>query len=223
MFAMSDISKQSLGSRYERLYTGVVTDSLDEMGYEDQTLNRTIAPLKSSMSTAGVAFPIVGRPNRTIDPDENIRSILSMLSDAPSNSVLMYNTNDNLSAHIGELTTTSLKANGCNGAVIDGGARDTSFILDQEFPVFRRYDTPADCVYRWEILDWGVQTVVGGVQVSPGDIVIGDADGVVVVPEEISREVLEAAEERVNSENSVRDAVEEGVSPLKAYKEYGAF
>lgn len=220
---MSNIDTQSLCDRYASLYTGAITDTLDELGYEDQTLDPDIEPLDPGLSVAGVAFPIVGQHNRTIDPEENIRSILTMLSEAPEGSVLMYNTNDDVAAHIGELTTTSLQANNCRGAVIDGGARDTGFIREQGFPVFRRYDTPADCVYRWEIIDWGVETVVGGVSVGPGDIAIGDSDGVVVVPSEIRDEVLEQSEDRVNSENKVRDAVKEGVTPIEAYDEYGAF
>jgi regulator of RNase E activity RraA len=220
---MSQIDDQPLCSRYSRLYTGAVTDSLDELGYEDQTLDTSIRPLDETLSMAGIAFPITGRPNRTIDPEENVRSILQMLGDAPEGSVLMYDTNDDLSAHIGELTTAALQANDCEGAVVDGGARDTAFIREQEFPVFRRYDTPADCVYRWEIMDWGVETVVGGVSVAPGDVVVGDADGVVVVPGEVSDRVLDKSEDRVNSEDKVREAVRDGTTPIDAYDQYGTF
>jgi regulator of RNase E activity RraA len=223
VFTMSQIDDRPLCSRYADLYTGAVTDSLDELGYQDQTLDPEIRPLDETLSMAGVAFPITGRPNRSIEPEENIRTILTMLSEAPEESVLVYDTSDDVAAHIGELTTTSLRANDCRGAVIDGGARDTSFIREQEFPVFRRYDTPADCVYRWELLDWGVKTTVGGVSVEPGDVVVGDADGVVVVPNEVRDEVLVRAEARANSEDAVREAVENGVSPIDAYDEYGAF
>lgn len=212
-----------LSERFSGIYTGAITDTMDEIGYYDQTLDPEISPLIRDMSLTGIAFPIEGRPNRSIDPEQNIRSILKMIGDAPENAVLMYNTNDNKSAHIGELTTTALNTKGCRGAVVDGGARDTKFIIDQEFPVFRRYDTPSDCVYRWEIIDWGTPTVVGGVEITPGDIVVGDADGVVVVPEDIAAEVYEQASERVSSENKVRNTVKEGMTPLQAYDKYGAF
>lgn len=218
-----ELSITELCDRFTDIYTGAITDTLDELGYEDQTLDPEITPLTRSMSFAGIAFPIRGQPNRTIEPEQNIRTILEMLGDAPEHAVLMYNTNDEDSAHIGELTTTALQNRGCRGAVIDGGARDTSFIVDQGFPVFRRYDTPADCVYRWEIIDWDISTVVGGVNVQPGDIVVGDPNGVVVIPRGIATDVYQQAQERVSSENRVRDAVENGVAPLEAYDEYGAF
>ena len=208
---------------FSDIYTGAITDTLDEMGYEDQTLDPDICPLTREMSTAGVAFPIRGRPNRSIDPEQNIRNILKMLEDTHEDAVLMYETNDDRAAHIGELTTAVLNPPGCRGAVVNGGARDTSFIIDQGFPVFRRYDTPADCVYRWEIIEWNVSTVVGDVEVDPGDLVVGDADGVVVVPNEIAEDVYRKARERVTSENAVRDALLDGVTPLQAYEDHGAF
>jgi regulator of RNase E activity RraA len=208
---------------FSDIYTGAITDTMDELGYEDQTLDPEISPLTRGMSLTGVAFPIRGRPNRTIDPEENIRTILEMIGDVPESAVLLYNTNDDRSAHIGELTTAALETRGCRGAVVDGGARDTDFIVDQEFPVFRRYDTPADCVYRWELIDWDVPTVVGGVEVTPGDVVVGDSDGVVVVPKAIAAEVYEKATERVTSEDEVRNAVRDEMTPLQAYDRYGAF
>jgi regulator of RNase E activity RraA len=89
--------------------------------------------------------------------------------------------------------------------------------------VFTGYRTPEDSVPRWELLDWGCDVVVGGVSISPGDVVIGDVDGVVVVPREVAEAVLRAAEDRVGEEDRVRAAIREGDSPLEAYEEYGVF
>lgn len=193
------------------------------MGYEDQTLNTKITALRDSMSFAGIAYPCVGRPNRGVDEEENIRNILRMLGDAPADSVVMYETNASDSAHIGELSIECLVANNCRGAVLDGGARDLDFILQNEFPLFTRYRTPADAVPRWEILDWDTDAVVGGVVVSPGDVVLGDVDGIVIVPREIANQILREAEDLANNEDRVRDAVRNGVHPLKAYEEFGIF
>ena len=97
--------------------------------------------------------------------------------------VAVYQTNDRTSAHLGELSVTSLASRGCAGAVIDGGARDADYILREDFPVFARYVTPQDCVPRWELLAHGdVTIVVGGVRVAPGDWIVGDRDGLVIVP-----------------------------------------
>lgn len=221
---MSDyIETADLCERYEQIYTGALTDVMDDLGLVDQTLDPSISPLTDGMRTAGIAYPVVGRPNHGIDDEENIRNILRMFGDAPEDSVLMYDTNDDRSAHIGELSVTSLKARGCRGAVVDGGARDVAYILERDFPVFARYNTPADAVPRWEILEWGVETVVGGVHVAPGDVVVGDDDGVVVVPETDREEVLHEAESLVDTENEVRDAVRNGELPIDAYEKYGEF
>ncbi len=217
------IDTAELCDRYGDVYTGALTDVLDERGYMDQTLPPSIEPLDDGLRTAGIAYPVVGRPNRDVDEDANIRNLLEMFGDAPPDSVLLYETNAERSAQIGELSVTSLKARGCRGAVVNGGARDVPMILEREFPVFARYNTPADAVPRWEILDWGVETVVGGVQVAPGDVVVGDLDGVVVVPEGVRESVLREAEAMVARENDVRRAVRDGAMPIDAYEEYGEF
>jgi 4-hydroxy-4-methyl-2-oxoglutarate aldolase len=220
---MSEPAQTELCDRYERLYPGAVVDVLDDRGMEDQTVLADVSPLRDEMTTAGIAFPVVGRPNRSIDSDENMRNILRMLGDAPEDSVLAYQTNDNVAAHLGELSVVALTAQGARGAVIDGGVRDVSHILEEEFPVFSRYRTPADAVPRWEILDWGESAVIGGVEVHAGDVVVGDVDGVVVVPESVRVSVLEEAEELAGAENEVRDAVRSGMAPIDAYDEFGVF
>ncbi|MFC7020792.1 MULTISPECIES: RraA family protein [Haloarcula] len=221
---MDDPSLAELTSRYERLYPGAVVDVLDDRGFEDQTMRAGIAPLRDGMRTAGIAYPVVGRPNRSVDPEANMRQILRMLGEAPEHGVLAYQTNDDGdAAQLGELSVVALKAAGVNGAVVDGGVRDVSYILEEDFPVFSEYRTPADAVPRWEILEWGDSAVVGGVDVSAGDVILGDVDGVVVVPGEARQSVLEEAEELAATENDVRDAVRSGMAPLDAYDEYGVF
>lgn len=221
---MSDqLPRSELCDRYARLYTAVVTDVMDEMGYRSQTLDPDITPLEGDMRTAGIAFPAVGRENDDVDPDVQIRRFLEMLGDAPEDSVLTMNANDARSAHIGELSTIALSNRGCRGVVLEGGVRDVEFILEQSFPVFAQYRTPVDSVPRWELLEWGEPTVVGGVAVSPGDIVVGDADGVAVVPEGIAEDVLLAAEAEKETESELRGALRDGAEPLAAYDEYGTF
>jgi regulator of RNase E activity RraA len=212
-----------LCDRYAALYPGAATDVMDELGLADQTLDNAIGPVAPEMSVAGVAFPVVGRPNRSVDEEENVRNILRMLGEAPADSVLVYDTNDPQFSHIGELSVEALLARGCRGAVLDGGARDVGHILDSGFPTFTRHETPADAVPRWELLDWDVPAVVGGVRVEPGDVVLGDVDGVVVVPREHAVEVLERAEALVETEDEVRAAVREGTAPLDAYERFGRF
>ena len=209
--------------RFEKLYTGLVADVLDEHGYHDQTLNSDIGPLRPDMTAVGVAFPVVGKANRRVDPEAQMRRFLTMLGDVPAHSMLIVDANSGDAAQVGELTTTALRNQGCRGTVVDGGVRDTSFILEQNYPVFSRYLTPADSIQRWELLRWDTSTVVGGVEVNPGDIVVADLDGVVVVPDELAGGVLREAEEMRDTESAVRAAICEGETPIDAYEEHGTF
>lgn len=213
----------SLCERFEALYPGAVVDSLDERGYMNQTIDHSINPLSMEMRMAGFAYPVRGKPDENADYDTNIRRFLRMLGDAPEESIIAYETNDDYAAQLGELSTAALQQRGVRGAVIDGGVRDINYILEQDFPVFTRYRTPADAPPRWRLTDWNVPVEVGGVPVNPGDILIGDVDGVVCVPSEIAVDVLQEAERTVNTENKVRTSVQEGVAPLEAYDTYGKF
>lgn len=217
------VLKSDLCDRYSALYTGVVADSLDALGYEDHVLPPEINALTEDMTLAGVAYPVLGEHDESVEYDENIRRILKMLREAPDHSVLTTRSRDEVAAHLGELSTTALAEQGCRGAVVDGGVRDVSFILDQDFPVFTRYRTPADAPPRWRLMDWDVPVSIGPVEVHPGDILVGDVDGVVRVPEDVAEETLERAETMVSTESEVRNAIGRGVDPVEAYDKYGKF
>jgi regulator of RNase E activity RraA len=210
--------------RFSALYTGALTDVLDRRGHLQQTLPAELAPLRPGMRLAGPVHTVLGRPHPGHDYDRSIRRILRMLGSVPPGSVAVYQTNDRANAHLGELSVTSLRSRGCAGAVIDGGARDVEYILRQDFPVFARHVTPQDCVPRWELLAHGdVSIMIGAVQISPGDFIVGDRDGLVVVPGSCLDDVLTEAEQKVATENEIRDAVRDGTLPLDAYERYGTF
>ena len=212
-----------LARRFSALYTGAIADVLDKRGYLQQTLPAALVPLRDGMRLAGPAFPVEGRPRPGVDYDTSIRTILAMLGAVPPAHVVVYQTHDTASAHLGELSVTSLKVRGCAGAVIDGGCRDIDYILRENFPVFARYTTPQDCVGRWEVVARDVPITVGGVRIAPGDYVVADRDGIVVVPAEARDDVLEDAETLARIESDIRAAVREGVLPLEAYERFGSF
>lgn len=219
MSAISDLAR-----RFESLYTGALTDVLDRHGALQQTLPSGIAPLRPGMRLAGPVYPVLGRPYPGHDYDRSIRRVLEMLGAVPEGHVAVYQCNDGSSAHLGELSVTSLTSRGCAGAVIDGGVRDVDYILRQGFPVFSRCVTPQDCVPRWELLAHGDVTIlIGGVRIAPGDWIVGDADGIVVVPGEMLERTLVEAEEKVATENAIRDSVRQGMLPLEAYERFGTF
>lgn len=217
------MSIDATATRLRAIYTGALTDILDELGLMNQTLSPELRPLRAGMTTCGPAFTIQGRPRTGIDYQQSIVRILDMLGAVPSGHVAVYETNDRAAAHLGELSVVSLMARGCAGAVIDGGCRDVSAILEEGLPVFSRYVTPQDCVPRWELLGHSRPITVGGVLISPGDWIVADADGIVAVPRDVCEQVLEHAEALVATENKVRDAVREGTLPLEAFERFGKF
>jgi 4-hydroxy-4-methyl-2-oxoglutarate aldolase len=218
-----NIPTAELCDRYENVHSAAVADVLDGRGLLNQTIDRDLPPVIDGSKAAGIAYPLVGRPNAKADPSDVTPKMLQMMEDAPEHAMVVYDTNDTTSAQIGDLAVAALRKRECRGAVVDGGARDLAYIRDQEFPVFARYSTPAGAGSRWEALDWDVSTVVAGVEVSPGDVVLADVDGVVVVPKDIAEDVLIEAEEVIETEVEVREAVLSGSNLLEVFDEHEKF
>jgi regulator of RNase E activity RraA len=135
----------------------------------------------------------------------------------------VYACNQDVAAHFGELSATSLLSREVAGCVIDGGCRDVRFIAAEGFPVFTRFITPEDSTWRWQIEATQVPIEIGRVRIEPGDWVVGDEDGVVVVPAGVAEEVLAEAEAKASTENEIRAAVRDGMLPLEAYERFGTF
>lgn len=209
--------------RFGAVPTAALVDVMDELGMRDQTLPHEIVPLTRGMRLAGPAFTVEGRPSGHDDWDGAIRKTLAMLGAVPTGHVAVYQCHHERSAHFGELSATSLLARGVAGCVIDGGCRDVRLVRELEFPVFARYVTPEDSTWRWEVTATGEPVTIGTVRVVPGDWIVGDEDGVVVVPAQAAEQVLHAAETKVGTENEIRKAVADGMSPLEAYERYGTF
>jgi 4-hydroxy-4-methyl-2-oxoglutarate aldolase len=204
-------------------YTGAVSDILDEMGRHNQSLPSAIRALVPGQTLAGRAMTLRGEPTESEDPDLIFVPFLKMLGDIRPGDVLVYQTNDDFAAHLGELSSETAKFRGARGAVIDGGARDTEYMVRLGFPVFSRYRTMRDIRGRWRLVEYNVPITVGGVAINPGDLVLGDRDGVLTIPREIAAEVITKAEEVVHTENLVRKAILEGMLPLDAYNKFGRF
>ena len=215
----------NLPRRFARIYTAAITDVMDEMGLRRQTLPSAIQPLAGGMRAAGYAFTARGRPHSGSprERDQTLKRFLAMLGAAPTDSVLVLAAHDNVAAHFGELSAEWFRARKVRGAVIDGATRDTASIVRMGFPTFVRYRTPQDSVPRWRVADWGQPVTIGGVRVSLGDLVVGDLDGVVVIPRRVAHEVLGRCEKLVWTENRVRAAVRRGMTPLAAYQKFGSF
>jgi regulator of RNase E activity RraA len=218
-----DFDVEDIRRRFSLIYTGAISDVLDEIGYRHQVLPPEIQGLVLEHRVTGVAMPVAGEPTESVDPEQVFVPVLKMLGDLKPGDVIVSQPNDRVSAHLGELSAESAKFRGARGAVIDGGTRDVEYILKLGFPVFCRYRTPQDIVGRWRLTAYGQPVQIGQVTVSRGDFIVGDMDGVVVIPRDVTLDVLRRAEEVVGTENLVRKAILKGVHPLDAYREYGRF
>lgn len=209
--------------RYGRIYTAAITDVLDKRGFYNQTLPHDIVPLTPGTRLAGIAFPASGKQSRNTETEGPVRAFLKMLGAVPRDAVLVLQANDDVAAHFGELSAVAMKARGVRGVVVDGATRDAAYIVREKFPLFCRYRTPQDSLPRWRVVSWGRPITIGDVRVAPGDVVVGDLDGVAVVPKKLAVEVLVECEALLDAEDQVRDAVRKGMAPLAAYEKFGLF
>jgi len=219
---ISDIPIEELCARYGRLYTAAVADALDDKGQWHQIIDRRIQPLTLEMRVAGPAFTMLGRPERSTDRAirKGVKAVDAL---RPHTVAVMDCTGEEITGQWGELLTNGAIVRGCTGAVIDGGTRDVAAILKMGFPVFSKYRSPADAKGRWNVVDFDCPVRIGGVAVAPGDFIVGDCDGVVVVPRDLVVEVLLEAEEVVKTETEIRQRVRDGQSVAKLYMEYKRF
>lgn len=220
---------QELIKRYSELYSGAVYDILDNMGLPHQVLASDVKPVVPEMVIAAPAFPMKGIPDN-VGREELRQRRIHMFEDMRATGVPLIDVRDcsfdTQAAHYGEMNATVGRSVGVIGALVDGGCRDTGFLLRQQFPIFCRYQTPVEAYKRWSYLEWGTTVALRGglssvVAVSPGDFIFGDLDGVVVVPRELTIEVLEKTEELVAEENGVRQEFESGADPVEVYQRHG--
>jgi 4-hydroxy-4-methyl-2-oxoglutarate aldolase len=219
---MSDASNPlDLSLIQEKLYSAVIADVLDGLGLRNQALDHNIRPLDPSFKLAGRAYTILATDTVEIPDDPYIKE-LEAVDGLTDGGIAVATTGGSTTAALwGELLSTAAASKGARGAVIDGFTRDSSGIIEMGFPVFTRGYSPLDSKGRIEVIAHGVPIRCGGVVVSPGDIVFGDRDGVVIIPEHAANEVLLKATDKVEGESNMRRALQQGMGIVEAYKEYG--
>jgi regulator of RNase E activity RraA len=212
-----------LTGRLARCYTGAVHDVLRLMGHENVVLPPAIKSLAPGMRLAGPAWTVAGHLDRTKTRHDTLLAWCTLLAKAPAQHVIVCQPNNHEVALMGELSAHTLKARGVLGFVVDGGSRDTELVVEQGFPVFCAFLTPADIVARWVPDRFGEPVTIGAVTVATGDYMLGDRDGVVVIPAAIAGEVVARTEEVVATESDMRRALIDGMDPVAAYNKYGKF
>jgi 4-hydroxy-4-methyl-2-oxoglutarate aldolase len=224
---MSDLASAAqtddLADRLARCYTGVVFDTLRARGHVDCILPPTIVPLDRGMVAAGPVFTVRGRPDTTVSAHESLLRWTELLARAPRGHVVMTQGNDAERALMGELSAETLQFRGVRGYIVDGGCRDTAFIRRLGFAVFCDKATPRDIVGAWVPVAYDEPINFGQVVVRPGDFVLADCDGIVVIPQAIAAEVVAAATASMQTEDKVRAAILSGVDPRQAYLDHGKF
>lgn len=217
----------------QNLYTPVVGDILDTMGYTHQFLPATIRPLTALVPPNMVCPQKAEKRNKLVGwactileqdvygPQKKAFGYLTEALDQLRPNEVYVATGAHNSALWGELLTATAKVRGAVGAVLDGYSRDTPQVLSQNFPVFCSGCWAQDSSVRTNVYDFRCTIEIGQVTIHDGDLIFGDVDGVLAVPRQITEEVIEKALEKAAGEKNVRKAIESGMSATDAFAKFG--
>jgi regulator of RNase E activity RraA len=204
----------------QELYTPVVGDILDKMGYFHQFLPQSIHPVKENMIVIGRAMPVL---MSSVDgyqkqPFGKLTQALDQLE--PGEIYIGTGCPLNCAAW-GELLTAAAKYRKANGAVLNGFHRDTARVLEQDWPVFSLGAYAQDSAPRMTIREYRCKIEISDVAINPGDLIFGDQEGVLVIPKGIEKDVTPQALEKSRGEKLVRRSIEKGMSSTDAFRKYG--
>lgn len=209
----------------EKLYVPAVCDILDTLGFRQQAMHQRIRPLLPDLRRCGFAGR--ARTIRWMDTDYVVAAdpygleLEAMDSLRPGDAVIHSSDFSGSNAPWGELMSTVAKRNGAVGCVCDSQIRDCVRIIEMGFPVYYAGIRPLDSQGRARVMAYDVPVRCGEVLVNPGELVIADYDGVVVVPRQVEKDVLRLALEKVGKENASRQALLEGKTLREVYATYG--
>lgn len=215
------IPDQELLTRFEKLYTGAVNDVLREFCLLSQALPNRIVPLREYHTVAGFAFTVKSAPNAMISGEMEFRT--QMLDAMHENAFVVWDTSKDEKATLwGGVMTATAKGKGLKAACIDGGIRDTHQILDADFPVFYKHRISNGSLGRCLITHYQTVLQIDDVTIRPGDVILGDIDGVLVIPRDIAYEVLLRAEEIKENEKKIFGWVHAGET-IRSISEKGGY
>ena len=213
----------------QELFTAVVGDIMDKMGFVHQFLPPRIQPLRADMVVIGRAMTVLeadvfeegGLPHNNPIMAQPFGLMLEALDDLKKNEVYVCTGASPRYALWGELMSSRAIKLGAAGVVVDGYLRDTHGILALNFPSFAYGSYAQDQGPRGKVIDFRGQLEIDGVRIRSGDILFGDVDGVLVVPQEAERDIFVQATEKARGEKIVQKAIEAGMSASEAFKKYG--
>ena len=209
------------------LYSSVIGDILDQMGYVHQFLPSRIQPLREHMVVAGRAMTVLeadvcaGEGGRNPVLQRRFGLMLEALDDLKKDEIYICSGSSPSYALVGELMCTRMQILGAAGCVVNGFHRDTRGILELDFPCFSYGRYAQDQAPRGKVLDYRVPIEMDGVRILPGDLIFGDLDGVLVIPCAVEQEVLERAYEKATGERTVAQAIRSGMSAVESFPVHG--
>jgi len=209
--------------RLEAVYTGAIHDVMRTMGLKNFVLPSEIQPLVGGDKIAGPIYTVEGKSGADFDAHETLLEWTGLLSKAPGGHVIVCQPNDNEIALMGELSAETLKLKGVKGYIVDGGSRDIEFLLDMGFSTWCKFKTPKDIVGRWLPVAFNETIRIGDVQISGGDWVLGDRDGIVILPKDKAEDIVAETERVIGTENKIRTSIFDGMDPQDAYLKWGKF
>jgi 4-hydroxy-4-methyl-2-oxoglutarate aldolase len=227
MSDMKQANKDEIRQRYLAVDTSNVADVLDTLGYLDQGLSSEFAPFPvrcDGTKLAGWAYTIRGQmaPFPLGGDDDKMLACQGL----SAGEISVWSGDGEGICYFGELIALGMKERGCVGAVLDGGIRDVRWIGQHGFPVFAKYRTPVQSIGRWKVNAWQVPVVLRGatsnfVSVKPGDFILGDDDGAIVIPAPLVEQVLAESERLTATEAAIRTQLSEGLTLAEALAKYG--
>ena len=205
----------------EKLYAAVVADVLDKLGHRRQTLSADIRALTPAKKICGRVFTARAVAVDKI-PAEPYKLEMAAIDTMQAGDVFVIDAGHNRqSAFWGELLSTACQAKGVRGVVMSTCTRDLWALNQMNFPVFSIGSTPADSKGRIDVAEIAQPITLDGVATQNGDYLIGDEDGVVIIPENAAEETLRLALEKVSGENIVRDELAAGVPVAEVFEKHG--
>jgi len=205
----------------ETFYSAVVCDALDALGFPRQSPRVPLLPLTCDVVLVGRCKTTLWADMAHADPRPYELELQAVDNCQPDDVMIAAAAGSMRSGIWGELLSTAAQNSGCAGAIIDGAVRDLHKMREMGFPVFARGTCAYDSQNRQRIVNLEVPVEIDGVRFCPGDLVIADCDGVVVVPRAVEADVVHRAWLKVHAENHTRDAIKAGMKAVAAYEEFG--
>lgn len=219
--ASTETATITLAMMREHFGSAVVCDALDAEGFRHQSPRVQLRPMTTNAVLVGRCRTTLWADMAHVDPQPYELELRAVDACQPDDVLIAAAAGSMRSGIWGELLSTAARNSGCAGVIVDGAVRDVKRMCEMQFPCFARGVSPYDSRDRQRVIDIDVAVEIDGVAFAPGDLVVADEDGIVVVPQRVEQAVLQRAWEKVHAENQVRDSIRAGMKAVAAFEKYG--